>query len=499
MAFQIQSQVVIDNSRQIRNIGVATVGILSVTSASAIDGAMEFKGGASFSGASSLTLEDGDITLTNGGLTVTNGVLTGDGSGLTNISAAGVNLDGTDIAPRNINVTGFSTVADDADYNSVVTIDALDLADPLQSGLRFGTSGQVINEVSNDVGLSDAGQNAVPTEFAVKSYVDSQVGGSNDLSLEAEGGAGGTGNIDLVSNEVLNFAGAAGGSIVASIQADGAGIGNTVFFGLTDDVAISRNLEVTGLSTFAGNVEFGGSFKFGELGQEVNEVVISGTPLSASNTDNQIPTAKLVYDEFQTLSGTVDGQAVLRVTANTDGVETDVDLANGRLDFASASVNDVVVSVIPGTLEADTDTIQIGLAPDTKISTSLIISEGNGLNSVNLLEASGSGGTSQVTIGANLEVEGDINSKSDARLKENIETIPAALEKVAALRGVNYTWKESGKESGGVIAQDVQAVMPNLIEEGEFLSVQYNGLVGLLIEAVKEQQAQIEELKAKLG
>ena len=480
MAFQIQSQVVIDNSRQIRNIGVATVGILSVTSASAIDGAMEFKGGASFSGTSSLTLEDGDITLTNGGLTVTNGVLTGDGSGLTNISAAGVNLDGTDIAPRNLNVTGFSTVADDANYNSIVTIDALDLANATQSGLRFGTSGQVINEVSNDVGLVDAGQNAVPTEFAVKSYVDSQVGAANQLNITADPARdpGNAFEVDLVSDQLL-FQG-------TPLEVDVTVTEDTVTYGLPADVTISNDLTVTN------NFQFDG-------GQSINEVVISGAPLSASNTDFQIPTAKLVYDEFQTLSGTVDGQAVLRVTANTDGVETDVDLASGRLDFASASANDVVVSVVPGALEADTDTIQIGLAPDTKISTSLIISEGNGLNSVNLLEASGSGGTSQVTIGANLEVEGDINSKSDARLKENIETIPAALEKVAALRGVNYTWKESGKESGGVIAQDVQAVMPNLIEEGEYLSVQYNGLVGLLIEAVKEQQAQIEELKAKLG
>ena len=479
MAFQIQSQVVIDNSRQIRNIGVATVGILSVTSASAIDGAMEFKGGASFSGASSLTLEDGDITLTNGGLTVTNGVLTGDGSGLTNINASGVNLDGTDISPRNINVTGISTLAEDANYNSVVTIDALDLADPLQSGLRFGTSGQVINEVSNDVGLVDAGQNAVPTEFAVKSYVDSQVGAANQLNITADPARdpGNAFEVDLVADQLL-FQG-------TPLEVDVTVSEDTVTYGLAADVTISNDLTVTN------NFQFDG-------GQAINEVVISGTPLDATNTDNQIPTAKLVYDELSSISGTVAGQAILNISAE-DGPSVPVELAGGRLDFVSASVNDVVITATPGALPADKDTLSIGLAAEAKIATSLAINEGNGLNAVDLLKVEGSAGTSQVTIGANLEVEGDINSKSDARLKENIETIPAALEKVAALRGVNYTWKESGKESGGVIAQDVQAVMPNLIEEGEFLSVQYNGLVGLLIEAVKEQQAQIEELKAKLG
>lgn len=506
MAFRINSQVVIDDSRQIGNIGVATVGILSVTSASVIDGAMEFKGGASFSGTSSITLEDGDITLTNGGLTVTNGVLTGDGSGLTNISATGVNLDGTDISPRNLDVTGISTLQGGAEFRGLVTIDPLDQNSETLSGLRFGPSGHTVYEISNQTDLDSAGdtfgnERALPTERAVKGYVDSQVGGSNDLALQAEGGAGGFGNIDLVANEVLNFAGAANGSIVASIESEGAGVGNTVFIGLTDDVTINRNLEVTGFSTFTDAVEFGSSIQFGAAGQTLNEVVISGTPLSASNTDLQIPTAKLVFDELSSLSGTVDGQAVLNISAE-DGASVPVDLAGGRLDFAAATANDVVITATPGALATDKDTLTIGLAPEAKIQTSLVVGEGLGAGAGDLITASATAtdGTPGVAVAGDLKVSGNVDSASDAKLKENIEVIPAAMEKVAALRGVSYNWISSGKASAGVVAQEVQAVMPELVTEGEnHLTVQYNGLVGLLIEAVKEQQAQIEELKAKLG
>ncbi len=106
----------------------------------------------------------------------------------------------------------------------------------------------------------------------------------------------------------------------------------------------------------------------------------------------------------------------------------------------------------------------------------------------------------EVKIDGALNVSGNVDSASDLKLKENIEVIPNALEKVAALRGVSYNWKSNGELSAGIIAQEVQAVMPNIVKENEsHLSVQYNGLIGLLIEGMKEQQAQIEELKAKLG
>jgi len=93
---------------------------------------------------------------------------------------------------------------------------------------------------------------------------------------------------------------------------------------------------------------------------------------------------------------------------------------------------------------------------------------------------------------------GNITAYSDERLKENVETIEGALDKVSQMRGVTFNYKSElhdGQRGTGVIAQEMQQVMPEVIEEGEYLSVAYGNLVGVLIEAVKELKAEVEELK----
>ena len=92
----------------------------------------------------------------------------------------------------------------------------------------------------------------------------------------------------------------------------------------------------------------------------------------------------------------------------------------------------------------------------------------------------------------------NFNSLSDQRVKENIEPILDPLGKVAKLNGVKYTFINSGKKSVGVIAQEVEKVFPELIAGTFPKSVNYNGLTGLLIEAVKELKEQNEELKRRL-
>jgi hypothetical protein len=89
----------------------------------------------------------------------------------------------------------------------------------------------------------------------------------------------------------------------------------------------------------------------------------------------------------------------------------------------------------------------------------------------------------------------DFNSASDINLKENIRPIEDPLNKVLQLNGVEFDWKETQQPSVGVIAQELEKVFPELVKTGENKSVNYNGLIGVLIEAVKEQQKQIEELK----
>ena len=88
---------------------------------------------------------------------------------------------------------------------------------------------------------------------------------------------------------------------------------------------------------------------------------------------------------------------------------------------------------------------------------------------------------------------GNITAFSDERLKENIETIEGALDKVTQMRGVMYD--KDGERGTGVIAQEMQQVMPEVVHDGEYLSVAYGNIVGVLIESIKELKAEIEELK----
>ena len=135
-------------------------------------------------------------------------------------------------------------------------------------------------------------------------------------------------------------------------------------------------------------------------------------------------------------------------------------------------------------------------------------------NGITIME-NGNIGMGSLTPSVRLQVAGDIiaNSiagSSDARFKTNITSIENPLQKVLQLRGVNFDWKTtefptrsfSENRSVGFIAQEVEKVLPEVVQieknaEG-YKSVQYDKVVALLVEAIKEQQKQIESLKAEL-
>lgn len=90
----------------------------------------------------------------------------------------------------------------------------------------------------------------------------------------------------------------------------------------------------------------------------------------------------------------------------------------------------------------------------------------------------------------------NLNSTSDQTLKKNIQTIVDPISKVNALRGVNFNWIEDDRYSMGVIAQEVEKVIPEVITETDGVkTVNYSSIIGLLIEAIKEQQKQIDQLQ----
>ena len=90
---------------------------------------------------------------------------------------------------------------------------------------------------------------------------------------------------------------------------------------------------------------------------------------------------------------------------------------------------------------------------------------------------------------------------SDRNLKENIVTIQNPFDILNAINGVTFDWKKDGSASAGVIAQEVEAVMPSAVKEAgieeKHKVVDYNQLIGVLVEAIKELKEEVETLKGK--
>jgi hypothetical protein len=112
----------------------------------------------------------------------------------------------------------------------------------------------------------------------------------------------------------------------------------------------------------------------------------------------------------------------------------------------------------------------------------------------------------RVTAGGDLECEGNITaysttSISDINQKENIQQISDPIEKVKQISGYTFDWKNTGEHSGGVIAQEVEQVMPDVVKEvsirdgDEMKAVDYQAIIGLLVETVKDLNKRIEDLE----
>ena len=115
----------------------------------------------------------------------------------------------------------------------------------------------------------------------------------------------------------------------------------------------------------------------------------------------------------------------------------------------------------------------------------------------------------RLTDSGDLHVDGNVTAYSttvsDQRLKHDINKIENALDKVSQINGYTFTYNDDGKKSAGVVAQEIENVLPSAVQnqklvfngqEGvEYKTVQYDQLHGLLIEAIKELKAEIEELK----
>jgi hypothetical protein len=83
-------------------------------------------------------------------------------------------------------------------------------------------------------------------------------------------------------------------------------------------------------------------------------------------------------------------------------------------------------------------------------------------------------------------------------LKTNIRTVENSLSIINNIKGVNFDWIDNGRSSIGVLAQDIEAVAPSLVNTNQgFKTVNYNGIIGILVQAVNELTEKIQQLEGK--
>jgi|LakMenEpi03Aug12_release.lakeMendotaPanAssembly.Ray.scaffolds.fasta_scaffold00038_40 hypothetical protein len=222
--------------------------------------------------------------------------------------------------------------------------------------------------------------------------------------------------------------------------------------------------------------------------------LVAGTNITLSNNSGEgaTPTIGLTNN---TISGIALGSNLATLTIGTGlsgtsyNGSTGVTIANTGVTSNVAGTG-VTVSGATGAV-----TISIGQAVAT--------SDNVRFNSLGIgMAATGTAGR--------IDAANDIVafSSSDIRFKENIKPIENAIDKIRKISGNTYDWKEENKvEHGyegndvGVIAQEIEAVLPQLVQtrESGFKAVKYDKLVALLIEGIKEQQLQIEQLRIDLN
>jgi len=208
----------------------------------------------------------------------------------------------------------------------------------------------------------------------------------------------------------------------------------------------------------------------------LDEVVANGATTSTAVTVGNL-TSTGIDDNATSTAITIDSSQNVGIGTTSPAVKLDVATASGsayvNINRNSQSSGEVGLSLYGGTSGINWSLYQPTSSNDIRFY-------GNGADRLTL-DSSG-----------NLTATGNVTAYSDERLKSNVQTLDGS--KIYEMRGVSFT--KDGEASSGVIAQELQKVAPELVNDsGEYLSVAYGNLVGYLIEAVKELKAEIEELK----
>ena len=251
----------------------------------------------------------------------------------------------------------------------------------------------------------------------------------------------------------------------------------------------------------------GGDIRFKDGGTAIGE-------LSSSNSDLNISTS--VQDKDVVFKGNDGGSTITALTL--DMSDAGKAIFNSGATFGAAITSNSGVVVDEMTLDGDTltatDDFIIDATDDITLDADggdIFLKDGGTLfgtlnsgggsnlniksNSTQALAFSNANATFSGTITGNSSItaSGDITAFSDINLKSDIRTIPNALDKVSDMRGVYFN--RDGVAGTGVIAQEVEKILPEVVKDGEYKSVAYGNMVGVLIEAIKELKKEVETLK----
>jgi hypothetical protein len=291
--------------------------------------------------------------------------------------------------------------------------------------------------------------------------------------------------------DVFASGGQYGGSFLAdgTVDVNGKNLvldadGDTMIINSTDD-----RIEFSIAGTGVGNFTNSSSDFVITSGVQDKDIVFKGDDGGAAIT---ALTLDMSDAGKATFNGVVDADAGITVDDITiDG--TEIDLSSG--DFTLDVAGDIILDADGGDVRfADAGTVIGALTNassdfviESKVQDKDIIFKGDdgGANITALtLDMSGAGAAT---------FNNDVTAFSDERLKTDIKTIENALEKVSQMRGV--TFKREGVNGTGVIAQEVQPHLPEVVhDKQEYLSVAYGNMVGILIEAIKELKTKVDKL-----
>ncbi len=323
------------------------------------------------------------------------------------------------------------------------------------------------------------------------------------------------------------------GSIVVSGNVDGVDI--SVFNSNVNSTTASLLIETANLETFSGST----LTRLTALESSASTALSTNNTQATSITNLNSTTASLNTSVSNLNSFTSSINTTIKSKLDADGVISSS--AQLTTTFDSRYLNTGGDGVVSGSAQIDVASTTGDIALGTRTSGNYVatITAGTGVSSTGATTGEGIAhtisigqavsttsnvqfgsigvGTTASGVSGEIRATADITAyySSDNRLKENIKPIENALDKVRKISGNTYDWKAGFEdihshkgEDVGVIAQEVEAVMPQLVTTREhgYKAVQYEKLAALLIEAIKEQQQhidnltlQVEELKKQKG